>query len=131
MFAFTGASIAATVLDPSLFRSGREFAAWLGKTPRQNSSGGKERLDRTSKRGDKVTKVDGRQIEFAVRTSEGTKKIGIRSHSQMVIDVAKFARRFEFAGETTFSEPRSRFLPARLRVPHKWFEPPPNALPSP
>ncbi len=31
----------------------REFAAWLGMTPRQNSSGGKERLGRTSKRGDK------------------------------------------------------------------------------
>jgi len=38
-----GASaIAATVADPSLFRSGREFAAWLGMTPRQNSSGGKK-----------------------------------------------------------------------------------------
>lgn len=46
-------AIAATVADPSLFRSGREFAAWLGMTPRQNSSGGKERLGRTSKRGDK------------------------------------------------------------------------------
>jgi hypothetical protein len=31
----------------------REFAAWLGMTPRQNSSGGKERLGRTSKRGHK------------------------------------------------------------------------------
>ena len=49
-----GASaIAATVADPSRFRSGREFAAWLGMTPRQNSSGGKQRLGRTSKRGDK------------------------------------------------------------------------------
>src|ERR1700730_2675305 len=49
-----GASaISATGADPSLFRSGREFAAWLGMTPRQNSSGGKERLGRTSKRGDK------------------------------------------------------------------------------
>jgi transposase len=46
-------AIAATVCDPNLFRSGREFAAWLGMTPRQNSSGGKERLGRTSKRGDK------------------------------------------------------------------------------
>jgi len=46
-------AIAATVTDPTLFRSGREFAAWLGMTPRQNSSGGKERLGRTSKRGDK------------------------------------------------------------------------------
>lgn len=52
-----GASaIAATVTDPSLFRSGREFAAWLGMTPRQNSSGGKERLGRTSKRGDKYVR---------------------------------------------------------------------------
>ena len=49
-----GASaIAATVTDPGLFRSGREFAAWLGMTPRQNSSGGKERLGGISKRGDK------------------------------------------------------------------------------
>jgi len=46
-------AIAATVTVPSTFRSGRDFAAWLGMTPRQNSSGGKERLGRTSKRGDK------------------------------------------------------------------------------
>ncbi len=38
--------------DPSLFRSGREFAAWLGLTPRPNASGGKERLGRISKMGD-------------------------------------------------------------------------------
>src|SRR5919199_1390875 len=44
-----GASvIAATIVDPSLFKSGREFAAWLGMTPRQNSRGGKERLGRTA-----------------------------------------------------------------------------------
>lgn len=49
----SASAIAATVADPTLFRSGREFAAWLGMTPRQNSSGGKERLGRTSKRGDK------------------------------------------------------------------------------
>ena len=49
----SASAIAATVADPSVFRSGREFAAWLGMTPRQNSSGGKERLGRTSKRGDK------------------------------------------------------------------------------
>jgi transposase len=36
-------AIAATVADPSTFRSGREFAAWLGLVPRQNSTGGKAR----------------------------------------------------------------------------------------
>jgi transposase len=34
--------IAASVPDPSVFKSGRGFAAWPGLTPRQNSSGGKE-----------------------------------------------------------------------------------------
>jgi transposase len=47
----TASAIAASVPDPSFFSSGREFAAWLGLTPRQNSSGGKERLGRISKKG--------------------------------------------------------------------------------
>ena len=42
-----------------------------------------------------VTKVDGRQIEFAVRANEGAKEIGVGSHSRVVIDVAKFVRRLE------------------------------------
>ena len=45
-------ALAATVTDPALFRSGREFSAFLGLVPRQNSSGGKERLGRISKMGD-------------------------------------------------------------------------------
>ena len=49
-----GASaLAASVADPHQFRSGREFAAWLGLTPLQKSSGGKERQGRISKMGDK------------------------------------------------------------------------------
>jgi transposase len=47
----TATAIAATVADPSHFRSSREFSAWLGLTPRQNSSGGKDRLGRVSKMG--------------------------------------------------------------------------------
>jgi len=42
-----------------------------------------------------VTKVDGRQIEFTVRATEGAKEIGAGSHSRVVIDVAKFTRRLE------------------------------------
>jgi transposase len=45
-------AIAATVTNASQFRSGRQFAAWLGLVPRQNSSGGKDRLGRISKMGD-------------------------------------------------------------------------------
>ena len=48
----TATALAASVTDPSVFRSGRQFAAFLGLTPRQNSSGGKDRLGRISKMGD-------------------------------------------------------------------------------
>jgi len=37
----------------STFRRGRDFAAWLGLVPRQHSSGGKERLGRTTKMGER------------------------------------------------------------------------------
>ena len=40
-----------------------------------------------------MTKVDGRQIEFAVRATERAKEIGVGSHSRVVIDVAKFVQR--------------------------------------
>ena len=46
-------AIAATVTDPTAFKSGREFAAWIGLVPRQNSTGGKDRLGAISKQGDR------------------------------------------------------------------------------
>ncbi|MGH6960314.1 MAG: IS110 family transposase [Dongiaceae bacterium] len=49
----TASAIVATVTDPSMFGSGREFAAFFGLVPRQSSSGGKERLGRISKMGDR------------------------------------------------------------------------------
>jgi transposase len=49
-----GASaIAATVPDPKAFRSGRDFAAWIGLVPRQDSTGGKQKLEPISKQGDR------------------------------------------------------------------------------
>ena len=48
----TASAIVATVVDAAQFKSGRQFAAWLGLVPQQRSSGGKERLGGISKRGD-------------------------------------------------------------------------------
>jgi transposase len=45
----TASAIAAAVPEATLFRSGRQFAAWLGLTPRPHSSGGKQRLGGISK----------------------------------------------------------------------------------
>jgi transposase len=49
----TASAIAASVQDISVFSGPREFAAFLGLTPRQTSSGGKERLGRVSKMGNR------------------------------------------------------------------------------
>jgi transposase len=53
----TATAIAATVPDPAYFGSGRAFAAWLGLTPRANSSGGKERLGRITKMGNQYIRT--------------------------------------------------------------------------
>jgi transposase len=46
-------ALVALAPDASTFRRGRDFAAWLGLTPRQHSSGGKERLGRATKMGER------------------------------------------------------------------------------
>ena len=48
----TASALVATVGDAHEFRNGRQFAAWLGLTPRQYSTGGNSRLGRITKRGD-------------------------------------------------------------------------------
>src|SRR5215207_3899804 len=42
-----------SVADPKAFRSGRNFSAWVGLEPKQNSSGSKERLGSINKQGDR------------------------------------------------------------------------------
>lgn len=48
----TATAAVATIGDASVFKSGREFAAWLGLVPRQTGTGGKIRQLGISKRGD-------------------------------------------------------------------------------
>ena len=49
----TASAMAATIQDTSSFAGPREFAAYLGLTPKQNSSGGKPKLGRISKMGNR------------------------------------------------------------------------------
>lgn len=50
--AMTATALLASVGDPRQFKNGRQFAAWLGLTPRQYTTGGKIRLGRITKKGD-------------------------------------------------------------------------------
>jgi transposase len=46
-------ALVASIADPKVFRSGRDFSAWVGLVPKQNSSGGKNKLGSISKQGDR------------------------------------------------------------------------------
>lgn len=88
----TATAIAATVPDASAFKSGREFAAWIGLTPRQRSSGGKERLGRISKQGNRYVRrllVIGatavlRYARSKVAGAEWVKKLLLRRSARVV-----------------------------------------------
>lgn len=53
----TATALVAAVGDRTCFKNGRQFAAWLGLVPRQQSSGGKARLLGISKRGDRYLRT--------------------------------------------------------------------------
>ena len=46
-------AITAVVTDPKAFRSDRDFAAWIGLVPREDTTGGKRKLGPISKQGDR------------------------------------------------------------------------------
>jgi transposase len=46
-------ALVASIADPKVFRSGRDFSAWIGLVPKQRSSGGKDKLGSISKQGDR------------------------------------------------------------------------------
>ena len=53
----TATAIVASMGDPQVFNSGRNYAASLGLTPRQHSSGGKTRLGQMTKQGDRYLRT--------------------------------------------------------------------------
>jgi len=76
----TATALAASVPDPTAFKSGRQFAAYLGLVPRQNSSGGKDLLGHISKMGNRylrrllvvgATSVTRRVLSNDTRTGAG------------------------------------------------------------
>jgi transposase len=55
--AITATALLASLTDPKQFHNGRQLAAWLGLVPRQYSTGGKTRLGRITKQGDKYLRT--------------------------------------------------------------------------
>jgi transposase len=70
-------AMVATVPDPTVFKSGRNLAAWIGLVPRQNSSGGKEKLGGITKQGDRYLRqllVAGALAVIRYAQRHGTKR---------------------------------------------------------
>lgn len=89
----TATALAATIADPAQLRSARQFAAWLGLVPRQNSSGGKDRLGRITKTGDGYlrklpivgdTAVLRRVIHMQTQTAEWVRRLLEKKHARLV-----------------------------------------------
>jgi transposase len=70
-------AIVAAVPDPAAFKTGRDLAAWIGLVPRQNSSGGKEKLGGITKQGDRYLRqllVAGALAVIRYAQRHGTKR---------------------------------------------------------
>src|SRR5260221_6806343 len=81
-------ALVASVPDPKAFRSGRNFSAWIGLVPKQHSSGGKDKLGRISKQGDRYLRSP-----FTARALAVIRYAKIHSTKHRALLTALLARR--------------------------------------
>ncbi len=88
-------AIVATVADPTIFRSGRDFAAWIGLVPRQDSTGGKQKLGPISKQGDRYCGASRRRGDrcVAARPAESREVSLAHGSVQGLLEVISAATR--------------------------------------
>jgi len=79
----TATAIVASVGNGKAFKNGRQMSAWMGLVPKQNSSGGKEKLLGISKRGDKYLRrllIHGaRAVLYQVELKEDPKSLWLKN----------------------------------------------------
>ncbi len=75
-------ALVASIPDPSVFRSGRDLSAWIGLVPKQNSTGGKERLGSISKAGNRYLRK--LLVVGALSVIKRAKQLGYTRHPWLV-----------------------------------------------
>lgn len=79
-------AIVAAISNGRAFENGRQFSAWLGLVPRQNSSGGKSRLLGISKRGDPYLRTllihGARSVVYRTKTKTDKRSLWINDKQQ-------------------------------------------------
>jgi len=80
-------ALVASIPDPQAFRSGRDLSAWIGLVPRQNSTGGKERLGHISKAGNRYLRK--LLVVGALSVIKQAKQTGASRHAWLVALMAR------------------------------------------
>jgi len=80
-------TLVASIPDPQAFRSGRDLSAWIGLVPRQNSTGGKERLGHISKAGNRYLRK--LLVVGALSVIKQAKQTGASRHAWLVALMAR------------------------------------------
>jgi len=110
-------AIVATVPDPTAFKSGRDLAAWIGLVPRQNSSGGKEKLGGITKQGDRYLRqllVVGALAVIRYAQRHGTKRPWL---------VHLLARRTPMIAAVALANKMARMIWAMMMTGERYREP--------
>ena len=113
-------ALVASVPDPHVFKSGRDLAAWIGLVPKQNSTGGKDRLGHISKAGNRYLRMllvvgalsvirRAKQVGYT-RRPWLTKLLQRRSTKIAAIALANKIARAMMAHETFYQEPQSEVV---------------------
>lgn len=110
-------AMVAAVPNPGVFKSGRDLAAWIGLVPRQNSSGGKERLGGITKQGDRYLRqllVMGALAVIRYALKHGTKKPWL---------VQLLARRSPKTAAVALANKMARMMWAMMMTGERYREP--------
>jgi transposase len=114
-------AMVASVPDPTAFRSGRDLAAWIGLVPRQNSSGGKEKLGGITKQGDRYLRqllVVGALSVIRYAQQHGTRRPWL---------VSLLARRSPKIAAVALANKMARMIWAMMMTGERYREPAPAA----
>jgi transposase len=80
-------ALVASIPDPTIFRSGRDMSAWIGLVPKQNSTGGKQRLGSITKAGNKYLRR--LLVIGALSVIKRAKQVGYTRHPWLVALLAR------------------------------------------
>jgi transposase len=111
----------ASVADPTMFRTGRDLAAWIGLVPKQNSSGGKDRLGSITRAGNRYLRqmlVVGAMAVIRYAQRRGTKRAWL---------VRLLARRPTKVAAVALANKNARMVWALMTSGERYREPMPIA----